>query len=476
MSTLLDIPRSDVIVIGSGPNGLSAAIVMAQAGCSVVVLEAAETIGGGARSAELTLPGFVHDTCSAVHPLGIGSPFWTTLALARYGLEWIHPPAPLAHPFDDGSAAVLERSLELTANGLGSDAESYRRMFAPLLNSWRALSSDFLRPIGIPKNPLAMARFALHALRPAKRLAEKKFRTEKARALLAGLAAHSMLPLEKTPTAAFALVLGLAGHAVGWPVARGGSQQISHALAAHLRALGGHIVTGVRVESLDQLPPARAILADVTPRQLLRIAGNRLPAFYRKKLERYRYGPGAFKMDWALDRPIPWKAAECLRAGTVHLGGTLDEIGESERQPWQGSVAERPFVLLAQPSLFDDSRAPAGQHTVWAYCHVPNGCTLDVSENIENQIERFAPGFRKCVLKRSVMTPALLEEANPNLVGGDINGGAADLTQLLFRPTAQMYATPCKGLYLCSASTPPGGGVHGMCGYWAARMALRQLF
>ena len=476
MAKHLDLPESDVIVIGSGPNGLCAAIVMAQAGCSVTVLEAAEVIGGGARSAELTLPGFVHDICSAVHPFAVGSPFFATLPLVKYGLEWIHSPVALAHALDDGSTVLLQRSLELTASALEADANSYRNLFAPLLKHWNTLSADLLRPIGIPRNPLAMARFGWYSLRSAKTLAQRRFSGERARALFAGMAAHSALPLEKSPSATFGMALGLTAHAVGWPIPRGGAQQISNALAAHLKSLGGRICTSTRVESLEQLPPARAILADITPRQLLQIAGQRLPSFYRRKLENYQYGPGAFKMDWALESPIPWKSPDCLHAATVHLGGTLDEIAVSEALPWQGSVSERPFVLLAQPSLFDHSRAPEGKHTVWAYCHVPNGYRGDVSNYIENQIERFAPGFRKRILKRSVMNTSQLETYNPNLVGGDFNGGAVTLNQLFFRPTIQMYATPLPGLYLCSASTPPGGGVHGMCGYGAARLALKQMF
>ena len=475
-NTRLDIPESDVIVIGSGPNGLSAAIVMAQAGCSVSLLEAAETIGGGARSAELTLPGFVHDICSAVHPLAAGSPFFRSLPLDKYGLQWVHSPAALAHPFDDYPAVLLQRSLEGTARSLGEDARAYERLLAPLLERWTTLSASFLSSIGIPKNPIAMARFGWQSLRPAKALAQSCFSGERARALFAGIAGHSGLPLETLPSAAFGLVLALAAHAVGWPIPRGGAQQISNALAAHLKSLGGRIFASTRVDSLAQLPPARAVLADVTPRQLLQMAGLRLPLFYRDKLKKYRYGPGAFKMDWALDNHIPWKSPECLKAATVHLGGTLDEIAAAESLPWRGSVSRRPFVLLAQPSLFDNSRAPDGKHTAWAYCHVPNGYRGDVAGQIEDQIERFAPGFRKSVLQRSIMNTSQLESYNPNLVGGDFNGGAVTLNQLFFRPTIQMYATPLRGLYLCSASTPPGGGVHGMCGYGAARLALKQLF
>ena len=468
-------PRSyDAIVIGSGPNGLAAAIELARGGRSVIVYEAEETIGGGARSAELTLPGFVHDVCSAVHPLALASPFFRTLPLAAHGLEWIQPPAPLAHPFDDGTAAVLERSIEQTSETLGGDAEAYRRLMMPLTASWEHLAPALLGPLRWPRHPLALARFGIRALRSARSLAEHFFKGERARALFAGLAAHSMLPLEQVATAAFALVLGVTGHRVGWPVPRGGSQRITDALVSYLRSLGGEIVTGSRVESVDELPPSRAVLCDVTPRQMLRLAGHRLSDSYRRKLARYRYGPAAFKMDWALDGPIPWQAAECARAGTVHLGGAFAEIASSERASAKGEHAEKPYVLVAQPSLFDSTRAPAGKHTAWAYCHVPNSSTFDMTERIENQIERFAPGFRGRVLARKVTTPAGLERHNANLVGGDINGGAQDIRQLFLRPTVRLYSTTAKGLYICSSSTPPGGGVHGMCGHFAARAAMRN--
>ena len=465
----------DAVVIGSGPNGLAAAIVLAEAGWPVVVYEAESTYGGGARSAELTVPGFVHDLCSAVHPLALASPFFRKLPLAEYGLRWIQPPAPLAHPLDDGSAILLERSLEKTCAQLGQDAAAYRRLFGPVTENWETLLPDFLAPPRFPSHPLRLISFGLRALGSARKIAEKFFTGHHARALFAGLAAHSMLPLEYSMTAGFGLVLGAAGHAVGWPIPEGGSQKIADALAGHLRSLGGKIVTGTRIESLDDLPNVRATVCDLTPRQLLKIAGPRLPGGFRRRLERYRYGMGVFKIDWALNGPIPWRNEACRLAGTVHLGGTLEEISLSERAAWEGKSCDRPFVLLAQPSLFDPTRAPAGKHTAWGYCHTPNGSTEDMTEKIENQIERFAPGFRRRVLLRKIHSPADLESHNANLVGGDINGGAAAVGQFFLRPTAKLYSTPVEGLYLCSASTPPGGGVHGMCGYFAARKVLRDL-
>ena len=467
----------DAIVVGSGPNGLAAAITIAEAGRSVLVVEAKNTVGGGARSAELTLPGFTHDVCSAIHPLAASSPFFSTLPLAEHGLEWVYPPASVAHPFDDGTAVILERSVEETSEMLGSDAAAYRKLMGPLVAAWENLANDILGPLRIPRHPILLARFGLMALRSARSLAEGLFDTERARALFAGLAAHSMLPLESRLTAGFGLVLGITGHAVGWPLPRGGSQKISDALASYLKSLGGEVITGRCVESLDDLQPARAILCEVTPRQLVRIAGERLPSGYRRRLEGYRYGPGVFKVDWALDGPIPWKASECSRAGTVHLGGSLAEIAASESQVWKGKLPKSPFVLVAQQSLFDSTRAPDGKHTAWAYCHVPNGSKFDMTERIEAQIERFAPGFRDRVLAKSVMSPQLLQDYNANYVGGDINGGVQDLRQLFARPALRLvpYSTPVKGLYICSASTPPGGGVHGMCGYFAAKAALRSV-
>ena len=466
----------DAVVIGSGPNGLAAAITLAQHGKSVIVYEAQESIGGGARSAELTLPGFIHDVCSSVYPLAIGSPFFRSLPLAQYDLEWIQPPAAVAHPFDDGTAVTQERSVEATAAQLGPDKESYRKLMAPLVASWSGLDVDLLGPIRLPRHPWSLARFGFLGIQPARRLAETRFQGERAKGLFSGVAAHSMLPLEHWGSAAFGLVLGIAGHAVGWPIARGGAQKLIDALAAHLRTLGGEIISNRAVRALDELPSSRVVLCDVTPRQLLEISGERLSPSFRKSLGRYRYGMGAFKLDWALSGPVPWKAPECARAATVHLGGTLEEIAVSEESAWSGRHVEKPFVLLAQPSLFDSSRAPEGKHTLWGYCHVPNGSTLNMAESIEKQIERFAPGFRDLIIRRSSMSPLELEKRNANLVGGDINGGAASLRQLFFRPTPRMYGTSLKGLYICSASTPPGGGVHGMCGYFAAHKALKEMF
>jgi phytoene dehydrogenase-like protein len=466
----------DAVVVGSGPNGLAAAITLARAGRSVLVREAQETIGGGSRTAELTLPGFRNDVCSAIHPLGAASPFFRSLPLESFGLEFVHSPAALAHPFDGGRAAIVRRSIDETAARLGGDGHAYRRLFEPLAHSWPQLEGDVLRPmLHLPRHPLALAGFGLKALQPARALAKRRFEGETARALFAGAAAHSFLPLELAGSASFALVLLTLAHAVGWPFPRGGSQAIPDALAGYLRSLGGEIETGAEVESLGELPPSRLVLCDVTPRQLLRIATDRLPPGYRRRLEAWRYGPGVFKLDYALDGPIPWQAPEVAQAATVHLGGSLDEIGASERAAWQQRAAQRPFVLLAQQSLFDETRAPAEKHTAWAYCHVPHGSTDDATERVEAQIERFAPGFRERVLARAVRGPQELERSNANLVGGDIAGGANTLRQLIARPVARAvpYATPVPGLYICSSSTPPGGGVHGMCGYLAARAALR---
>ena len=468
----------DAVVIGAGPNGLSAAIELARAGLSVCVIEAKETIGGGARSAELTRVGFIHDVCSAIHPVGIISPFFKMLALERWGVDWVYPSAALAHPFDDGTAALLVRSLEATGQTLGGDGKAYCDLMRPLLNHGDEFFSEILRPIRFPRHPLLMLRFGLLALRSCVGLAAGRFRERWAKALLAGCCAHSVLPLDQAGTASFGLVLALAGHAVGWPCARGGSQKIADALASCLQSLGGEIRTGQPVRSMRDLPRARAVLFDLTPRQVVGIAGDHLPPSYRRRLSRFRYGPGVFKVDWALDGPIPWQAKECAQAATVHVGGTIDEIAAGEDEVWRGKHPERPFVLVAQPSLFDPTRAPEGKHTGWAYCHVPHGSNLDLTERIESQVERFAPGFRDRILARHTFSATEVERHNENMIGGDIGGGANDLGQFIARPVARLdpYATPNESIFLCSSSTPPGGGVHGMCGYWAAKSALRRVF
>ena len=469
----------DAIVVGAGPNGLAAAITLAQAGRSVLLVEAAGTVGGGTRSVELTLPGFVHDFCSAIHPLGIASPFFKDLPLGEHGLEWLVPDAAVAHPFDDGPAVILRRSVDDTAQGLGRDAAAYRETMSALVEAADRLLPDLLAPLWPPpRHPLLVARFGGKALASARRTARHLFREERTRGFFAGLAAHSTLPLESAFTASFGYLFALLGHTSGWPVARGGSQRIADALASYLRSLGGEIETGRRVSSVDDLPPARAVLLDLTPRQVVRIAGARLPARYRRSLERYRYGPAAFKVDMALAGPVPWKDPVCARAATVHLGATLEEISASERAPHAGGLAEKPYVILAQQSLLDPTRAPAGRHTVWAYCHVPLGSTLDASGRIEAQIERFAPGFRELILARHVTTPADFALHDENYVGGDIAGGSAAFPQLFFRPTFRLvpYATPDPRLFICSSSTPPGAGVHGMCGHLAARVALARAF
>ncbi len=470
----------DAIVVGSGPNGLAAAIALARAGRSVLVVEGRDTIGGGLRTEELTLPGFRHDTCSAIHPLGIASPFMRSVPLEEHGVGWIQPPAPLAHPLDDGTAVILERSLAETAVGLGGDGAAWQKLFEPLVRSSDEIVAGTLAGPRPPRHPLPMARFGLNALRSASGLARSRFDGERARALFAGNAAHAMLPLEAGATASFGLILAMLGHAVGWPLPKGGSQTLADALASYLVSLGGEIETGHQVESLHELVlnQHKVVLLDVTPRQFLAMAGDRLDGRYRRALEKYRYGPGVVKIDYALSGPVPWRAAECVRAATVHLGGTLAEIATAEADVAAGRHPERPYVLVAQQSLFDPTRAPAGQHTLWAYTHVPNGSTLtdQTVAAIEAQLERFAPGFHDLVLARNVLDPAAMEVRNPNYVGGDINGGSADLRQLFARPVASPnpYKTPIDGVYLCSSSTPPGGGVHGMCGSHAARAALRH--
>jgi phytoene dehydrogenase-like protein len=466
----------DAVVVGSGPNGLAAAIALAREGLSVLVLEGRETVGGGLRTEELTLPGYRHDVCSAIHPLALASPFFRSVPLEEHGVEWIHPPAPLAHPLDTGGAVVLERSLRETADGLGVDGDAWLDLVGPFARSANDLLDDVLAPLRPPRHPLLLSRFGLRALRSAAGLARSAFEGEEAQALFAGNAAHSMRPLEARATASFGLVLALLGHAVGWPLAQGGSQTIADALVSYLRSLGGEVETGRRVMSLAELPPARVTLLDVTPRQLLALGGDRWPARYRRALERFEYGPGVVKVDYAMSGPVPWRAVGCRRAATVHLGGTLHEIAVAEGEVARGGLPDRPYVLVAQQSLFDPTRAPEGGQTLWAYTHVPNGsdATAVAATAIERQLERFAPGFGDIVLARSVQGPAELEERNPNYVGGDINGGSARLRQLFARPVARPvpYRTPLDGVLLCSSSTPPGGGVHGMCGYHAARAAL----
>jgi phytoene dehydrogenase-like protein len=467
----------DAIVVGSGPNGLAAAISFAKTGRSVLVLEAQPTIGGGARSAELTLPGFVHDVGSAVHPMAVATPFFRSLPLDAHGLRWIDPPAAMAHPFDRGPSAVLRKSIESTGATLGPDAGSYDRLIRPILDHWEEISADALAPVHLPRHPITTGRFGLSALRSAESLAKSRFIGELARGLFAGLCTHTIMPLTRLGTSSIGLVLAAVAHRIGWPIPAGGSQSISNALASYLRSLGGEIATDSRVATLADVPSARTIFLDVTPRQAIAIAGDRFSASYRSALADYEYGPGACKVDWALSEPVPWRDPACAEAGTLHLGGSLAEMVVSEAAPWNGEHADKPFVLVAQPSVFDPTRAPPGRHTLWGYCHVPNGSDVDMRDRIESQIERFAPGFRDCILERRVTRASELPLGNANLVGGDIGAGANTLRQLLFRPAIlrDPYRTSVKGLYLCSASTPPGGGVHGMCGMYAARSALAEL-
>jgi phytoene dehydrogenase-like protein len=463
-------------VIGAGPNGLAAAIVLAERGVKVQVFEAEPEPGGAARTLELTLPGFLHDFGSAVYPFAAGSPFFSSLPLAKHGLEWIHSPCPLAHPFDDGTAITLERDLGATESSLREDGKTWRRLMRPFAEHWPELSAEVLRPVHVlTPHPWLLARFGMVAFPSARTLWRVLFRNERTKALFAGLAAHSFLSLDEPLSAAFGVMLGAAAHAVGWPIPRGGARSLTQALCAHLAGLGAEIKTSTRVDKLDSLAKYDATLCDVTPFQLVRLATSRLSTRYTLRLAKYRYGPAAFKVDYALRCPIPWKARECSRAATVHLGGSAEEIADSEATMRGGRHSDRPFVLLAQPSLFDSTRAPAGQHTAWAYCHVPNGSQYDMLETMEAQIERFAPGFRDCVLARRVFSPAALQQMDANLIGGDITGGSMDMKQFLFRPTWRHYATSARDIYLCSASTPPGGGVHGMCGYHAARLALSRM-
>ena len=468
----------DAVIVGAGPNGLAAAIRIAQHGFSTLVLEGNDKAGGACRTAELTLPEFQHDVGSAVHPLAMASPFFLSLPLEKHGLAWIEPELPLAHPVSDQVVAVLKKSVEETSVALGKDASAYTRIFGPIVSSSQNLLEEFLQPIiHVPRHPLLAARFGIQALLSARQLVRSYSLGETAAALFAGLAGHSFLALTSPGSAAFGLMLGMLGHSVGWPIPRGGAQTIANALVEHLKTLGGKIRTGVFVKSLSELPASRVILLDVTPRQLLRLTGQQLPTGYRRRLEHFRYGPGIFKVDYALHQPVPWIHEACQQAGTIHLGGTFDEVAQAEAQVAQGKCPDRPFLLLSQPTLFDPSRAPAGRHILWAYGHVPNGSTFDMTERIEEQIERFAPGFSDRILFRRSTPAPELETQNPNLIGGAITGGANDLWQVVARPTlsAVPYRTPLKGVFLCSSSTPPGGGVHGMCGFHAANAALTYL-
>ena len=472
-------PQSfDAVVVGSGPNGLAAAITLQQAGIQVLLLEAKQTIGGGMRTTELTLPDFYHDVCSAVHPMGAASPFLRSLPLDRFGLEYIHPEVLAAHPFDDGTAAALHKSLRETADELGTDSDTYQRLFGPLVESWPRIDAHILGPmLKMPKNPATLAAFGLKSLQSGKQVATR-FRTREAKGLWAGMVAHSMIPLETLTSAAVAFVLTIAGHRTGWPIPKGGSQSIADAMAAYFRSLGGTIRTNMAVNRLGDLPEAKAILFDTSPKQLLEICGDTLSSLYRWQLKHHRYGMGIFKVDWALSEPAPFLADAARKAGTVHLGGTFGEVANSEHQVWKGGHPERPFVLYAQQSVFDASRAPGGQHTGWAYCHVPNGSAKDMTGAVINQVERFAPGFRDTILATHTFNTAEMERYNPNYIGGDINGGVINIAQLFNRPALRFspYRTSAKGIYICSASTPPGGGVHGMCGYNAAKQALNDIF
>jgi phytoene dehydrogenase-like protein len=467
----------DAIIVGSGPNGLAAAITLQKAGLSVLVVEGKDSIGGGMRTLELTLPGFKHDVCSAIHPMAVGSPFFANIPLHEHGLEFIHAPLAAAHPLDNGETAILSKSIKETATSLGIDHDAYLSLIEPLVESWPKIAADVMSPLHFPKHPLLMAQFGLNAMKSASWVANR-FVTEKAKGLWAGMAAHSIQPLTNYSTAAIGMVLSAVGHVHGWPIPKGGSQSIADALASYFVSLGGKIETGFMVQSLNQLPSSNAVLFDVTPKQLLQIAGDRFSPIYKWQLERYRYGMGVFKIDWALSGPIPFTSPECRMAGTVHLGNTFSEIAAGEQLSSSGGHPEKPFVLLAQQSLFDSTRAPEGKQTAWAYCHVPNGSTVDMTKAIENQVERFAPGFKDLIIARNVMNSMQMEAYNPNYIGGDINGGIIDIGQLFTRPALRSspYRTSAKGIYICSSSTPPGGGVHGMCGFHAAATALNDVF
>lgn len=468
--------KYDAVVIGSGPNGLAAAIELAKNNRKVLVVEGADTIGGGTRTTELTLPGFQHDYCSAVHPMGVLSPYLKKLPLGDFGLKWIYPEASVAHPLDNEPTILLTKSLSKTGAFLGKDAKKWENLFSYFVQNGEALLADSLKPLGFPKSPLLLARFGLKAMQPATSFANAAFKEDAAKALFAGCAAHSVLPLEKLFTAALGLIFGVTGHMEDWPVAQGGSQSITSSMARYFESLGGEIRTSKWITSMDDLPPSEAYIFDTDPVQLAKITSSALPSGYRNRLQKYNYGPGVFKIDWALDGPIPWKDKNALKASTVHVGGTLEEISKSEKMAWKGEHCDKPFLILCQQSMFDDTRAPQGKHTGYAYCHVPHGSTKDMTAAIENQVERFAPGFKDIIIKRHTINTDGFYNYNPNYFGGAITGGAADITQLFTRPVARFnpYTTPNPKIFICSAATPPGGGVHGMCGYWAARTVLKR--
>ncbi|MEO8112221.1 MAG: NAD(P)/FAD-dependent oxidoreductase [Ginsengibacter sp.] len=470
--------KYDAIVVGSGPNGFASAITMQRAGLSVLLIEGKDVLGGGARSAELTLPGFIHDVCSAVHPLGQYSPVFKQFNLEQFGLEYVTTKYAVAHPFDNGSAVAIQSSMEMTAAQFGVDADNYKKVFSLLVEEWPSLCSAFLAPLHASAYSNAKAKFAYYAASSAMHFAKNHFNTNEAQSLFAGMAAHSMQPLDKLTTSSIAIVLNIMAHVNGWPLPKGGAQQITNALAKCFTKEGGEIQTGFMVNSLAQLPPSKAVLLDVTPAQLLSIAGDQFSSLYKWQLKRFKYGPGIFKIDWALSLAVPFTNVKCRSAGTVHIGGSIGDIYNSEKIISKSQHADKPFILFVQPCVVDTSRAPAGKHIAWAYCHVPNGSRIDMTEIIEKQVERFAPGFRDCILARHVMNTHDMEVYNPNYIGGDINGGAATISQLFTRPVLGLspYRTSAKGVYVCSSSTPPGGGVHGICGYYAARRALRDLF
>lgn len=470
--------KYDAIVVGSGPNGFAAAISLQSAGLSVLLIEGKESLGGGVRSAELTLPGFIHDVCSSVYPLGEDSPVFKQFHLKQFGLEYLKPEYAVAHPFDDGSAAIIQSSIEKTAAQFGEDAENYKRIFSPLVEEWPSIRSAFLGPLHASAYSNAKAKFAYYAISSGRHFAKHQFTTNKPQSAFAGMAAHSMLPLNTLTSSSIAIVLNAMAHINGWPIPKGGAQQITNALASCFKNLGGEIQTGFMVNTLQQLPPSKVVLLDVTPAQLLSIAGDQFSKLYKWQLKRYKYGVGVFKIDWALSQSVPFTNIQCRKAATIHIGGSFQEIYKSEKMISNQQHAEKPFVLFVQPGVIDKSRAPDGKQTAWAYCHVPNGSTTDMTDAIEKQVERFAPGFRDCILARHAMNTQGVETYNPNYIGGDINGGAATLSQLFTRPVLRLspYRTSAKGVYVCSSSTPPGGGVHGICGYYAARRALKDLF